>query len=215
MVTEEETWAELPEEEAELLTASGLTHRQQLFCLYYARSFNASKAYRMAYDCGKKTAGSGGSRLLANPRVGETVEKLKRLRMGRTLLTMPDVVRRYMDIAFADITDFLTFGPEEVPDRGKDADPEHPYKVVDAVHLKPWDQVDGQLIAEVAQSSSGVRLKLFDPMKALQWLADYLREEEAARGEDGAVDDPITRSLKEAMAGGVFSKTDGDSPLSL
>lgn len=46
-----------------------LTDKQQLFCLYYIRSFNATKAYQKAYGCDYYSAMRNGSRLLKNDKV--------------------------------------------------------------------------------------------------------------------------------------------------
>ena len=42
----------------------GLNTRQEIFCMYYFRYQNASKAYRLAYGCSERVANVNGSRLL-------------------------------------------------------------------------------------------------------------------------------------------------------
>src|SRR4051812_11834543 len=41
-----------------------LNDKQKMFCLYYIKYFNATKAYQKAYECDYFTANANGSRLL-------------------------------------------------------------------------------------------------------------------------------------------------------
>lgn len=41
--------------------SSDLTDKQRLFCIYYIKYFNATKAYRKAYECSYATAMSNGA----------------------------------------------------------------------------------------------------------------------------------------------------------
>ena len=54
-----------------------LTDKQQLFCIYYIRCFNATKAYQKAYECDYATAVVAGPRLLGNVRIKEEIFQLK------------------------------------------------------------------------------------------------------------------------------------------
>ena len=58
---------ELLPEEIETLNNEELTEKQRLFCLYYVRWFNATKAYQKAYGCDYTTAMVNGCKLLSNP----------------------------------------------------------------------------------------------------------------------------------------------------
>ena len=84
-----------------------LTDKQQLFCIYYIRCFNATKAYQKAYGCNYTTAMSEGSKHLRNPKIKEEIFRLKQERLNREFLSESDIFQKYMDIAFADITDYL------------------------------------------------------------------------------------------------------------
>ena len=171
-----------------------LTEKQRLFCLYYVRCFNATKAYQKAYECSWETAVVAGSRLLGNVKVQNEIQALKQSRLNRELLDEHDIFQKYMDIAFADITDFVEFGQEEEyvisqfglvqvedPVTGKKA----PLKQkVNTVRFKESDRVDGTLITEVKNGASGAFVKLADRMKALEWLAEHMdiaTEEQKAR----------------------------------
>ncbi|MFQ9151632.1 MAG: terminase small subunit [Blautia sp.] len=41
-----------------------LTDKQRLFCIYYSRCFNATKAYQKAYGCDEYAARTNGSRMM-------------------------------------------------------------------------------------------------------------------------------------------------------
>lgn len=163
---------------------AGLTEKQRLFCLFYVRYFNATKAYQKAYGCAYSTAASAGSRLLENAEVRKEIMELKQGRLNQQLLDESDIFQKYMDIAFSDITDFLTFGQKEVPVMGafgplKVEDPDTGKKipvtkVVNVVRFRESDEVDGTLISEVRQGKDGASIKLPDRMKALEWIAEHM-----------------------------------------
>lgn len=173
-----------------------LTDKQRLFCLHYVRCFNATKAYQKAYGCDYFSAKAHGYELLQTVAVREEVQRLKQNRLNREMLDEHDIFQKYMDIAFADITDYVEFGREEVqvmgafgpvevndPETGERAPLK---KIVNTVRFKESDQVDGTLIAEVKQGKDGASVKLMDRMKALNWLAEHMdlaTEEQKARIE--------------------------------
>lgn len=149
-----------------------LTDKQQLFCIYYIRCFNATKAYQKAYECDYATAVVAGPRLLGNVRIKEEIFQLKQERLNREFLSETDIFQKYMDIAFADVTDFVEFGNEEIEvilDTG-----EHKTITVSHVNIKNDTDVDGSIISEVSKGKDGVKVKLADRMKALQWLSDHM-----------------------------------------
>ena len=149
-----------------------LTDKQQLFCIYYIRCFNATKAYQKAYGVDYATAVVNGPRLLGNARIKDEIYRLKQERLNRELLSESDVFQKYMDIAFADVTDFVEFGNEDVDmilDTG-----ERKTITVSHVNIKNDADVDGTIISEVSKGKDGVKVKLADRMKALQWLTDHM-----------------------------------------
>lgn len=161
-----------------------LTDKQRLFCLYYSRSFNATRSYQKAYGVDYLTACANGPRLLGNDRVKEEITRLKEQRYAKELLRPEDIFQKYMDIAFADITDYLQFGREEVPVMGpfgpvavKDevtGEKRVITKEINVVKFKESAEIDGTILAEVKQGRDGASIKLHDRMKALQWLADHM-----------------------------------------
>ena len=191
-----------------------LTDKQRLFCIYYIRSFNATKAYQKAYGCNYENAMQNGSRMLRNDKVKAEVLRLKQERLNREFLSESDIFQKYMDIAFADITDYLEFGTEEVPVMAiygpvKVKDPETGEekaltKVINKVHFKSSSDVDGTIISEVKQGKDGASIKLSDRMKALEWLSGHMNmgtEEQLARLEQLRAQTDLTRARKQALTG--------------
>lgn len=160
------------DEVEQMVENSDLTDKQQLFCLYYIRCFNATKAYQKAYGCSYETALTNGSALLGNTRIKNKIQELKKNRLNREMLSEEDIFQKYMDIAFADITDYVSFGTKEIEytdKAGNDRRAEISY-----VDLKESTEIDGTLITEISQGKDGVKIKLADRMKALQWIADHM-----------------------------------------
>lgn len=157
----------IEEEVNKVLENTELTDKQRLFCIYYIKCFNATKAYQKAYGCKYDVANAEGYKLLVNPCIKTEIEKLKQNRFNRAMLSEDDIFQKYIDIAFADITDYLDFGNEEV--EGEFG----PY-TKSYVNIKNSFEVDGALISEVSQGKDGIKLKLQDKMKALQWLSDRM-----------------------------------------
>lgn len=148
-----------------------LTDKQRLFCILYVRCFNATKAYQKAYGCRYEIAVTEGSALLRNPRVKEEITSLKQARLNQEMLDEHDIFQKYIDIAFADITDFVEFGREKVQVMGAFGSVE---KEINTVRFRESTDVDGSLIAEIKQGKDGASIKLSDRLKALNWLADHM-----------------------------------------
>lgn len=161
-----------------------LTDKQRLFCIKYIRCFNATKAYQKAYGVDYDTAMAAGSRMLRNVKVKEEIQRMKQNHLNRELLEESDIFQKYMDIAFADITDYVQFGRENVPVMGpygpievKDKETgerKQLTKEVNVIKFRESPDVDGTLISEVKQGRDGASIKLADRMKALAWLSDHM-----------------------------------------
>ncbi|MBG9548338.1 terminase small subunit [Cytobacillus firmus] len=157
-----------------------LTDKQRLFCIYYLKYFNATKAYQKAYECDYFTAKANGSRLLTKANISTEIDRLKAEQAAELKLDVKDVLQKYIDIAFADITDFVEFGQKS--EKGKQivgfeedgepiyTDTEEKYNYVS---FKNFDEVDGTIITEVRKGKDGVAVKLADKMKALEVLSKY------------------------------------------
>lgn len=162
-----------------VIESDELNDKQKMFCLYYIKYFNATKAYQQAYGVDRNTAESIAYRLMGNDGVRREIERLKQERFNGILLDAQAVLQKYIDIAFADITDFVEFGQEKRPELDHNLEPlldengdEITYSI-SYVHLKNADEVDGTLITEVKKGKDGVSVKLADKMKALEFLSKY------------------------------------------
>lgn len=161
-----------------------LTDKQRLFCCLYIKCFNATKAYQKAYGCSYEVAASNGYRMMENDGVKNEIQRLKQNRLNREMLSEEDVFQKYMDIAFADITDYVEFGRETVPVMGpfgpvvvKDEETGEKAEIkkeINVVRFKESIEVDGTLISEIKQGKDGASIKLADRMKALQWISDHM-----------------------------------------
>lgn len=146
---------EFVEEEIKALALhEELTDRQMLFCIYYIQSFNATKAYMKAYNCKYETAAVEGSRLLRNPKIKNVIMELKENRLNRALLSEDDIFQKYMDIAFADMNDYM-----EIKNN--------------TIILKDSVTFDGTLVKKVSTGKID-SIELQDRMRALQWLSDHM-----------------------------------------
>jgi len=132
-----------------------LTDKQRDFCLHYICCFNATKSYQKAYGCNYAQANAHGTRLLINGSIKSEIEKLMQIRTECLLIGPEDIFQLFMEIAFADISDIVSFDNE-------------------GVYLKDSKEIDGRLISELTLSKDGVKVKLLDRMKALQWLSDHM-----------------------------------------
>lgn len=139
-----------------VVESDNLTDKQQLFCIYYIKYFNATKAYQKAYGCDYVSAMSNGSRLLRNDKVSNEIDRLREDKLNEKKLSVDDILQKYIDIAFADIGDYV--------ERGEDGF---------FVKVKPLEQMDTSIISELSNTENGIKLKLADKMRALDMLAKY------------------------------------------
>ncbi len=140
--------------DAEEVTGNdSLNSRQQLFCVLYARCFNATKAYQKAYGCTYESAMAAGSNLLRNSKVREEIKRLKQGRMARELIAEEDIVQMYIDILYADINDYIDAKNNMVNLSGPCA--------------------DGRLVKKVSFGKTD-SVELLDKMAALKWLSDHM-----------------------------------------
>ena len=188
------------EDVSQVVINDELTDQQQLFCLYQSRMFNYTKAYMKAYPgCTYASAAVLGSRLMKNPVIRKEIEQLKQNHMNREMLKQEDIFQKYMDIAFADMNDYISFGQEEI-------DTDYGPKKVNSVRLKESKDIDGTLITEVKQGRDGVSVKLADRMKAIDWLADHM---DIATAEQKAKIEQI-RAKTAIMSGTSEEETEDD-----
>ena len=168
----------------DVLENMDLTDKQQLFCLYFIKCFNATKAYQKAYGCSYNTAAVEGCRLLKNPKIKEVIKKMKQERFTKDYLTQEDIFQKYMDIAFSDVGDYVRFGKKQEPQwQKKDGeyvpviDPNTgKQKIIEYnyIDLKESEEIDTSILAEVSDGKSGIKVKMQDQLKALEWLSTHM-----------------------------------------
>lgn len=144
---------------------SDLTDKQRLFCIYYTKYWNATKAYQKVYESTYATGRTNGSRLLTNANIRLEIERLKKDIADGIMIDARAVLQKYIDVAFADIGDYVEFGTY-------------------AFTMKDLSEVDTSIITEASNTEDGIKFKLADKMKALDFLAKYtdlLNENELKR----------------------------------
>ena len=161
---------ELLPEEIETLNNEELTEKQRLFFFFFVRWFNATKAYRKAYSCDYFTAAANGPRLLGNARIKEEIQRIKDAKIKQTMYSTEDYFQKMIDIAYSDVTDYLSFGQEEAQDKNGNT------FMMNVINLKESCDVDGTLIQEVKQGKDGIAVKLVSKEFALKWLDKHYSE---------------------------------------
>lgn len=161
---------------SEMIDSPELTDKQRLFAEIYVKNFNATQAAIKA-GYAPDSAHVTGYDLLRNPKVRTYVQYLKELKKQSIMITEDDIVERYMRIAFADMTDFVSFGQKDIP-VVFEVDPNTGQKIIttqriNTLNFKEDYEVDGGLICEIKVGKQGASLKLEDRQKALDWLAKY------------------------------------------
>ena len=157
-----------------------LTDKQQLFCVLYAKTPNATQAYMKAYDCTYETALRSGPRLLGNVGIKNEIKRLKKLRFENQLFDEHDIFQWYLDVATASITDYVDFGREKIQVIGafgplvnkETGDPIT--KEINYVKFRQASQVNGQIIKKIKLGKDGASIELYDAMAAMKWLSEHM-----------------------------------------
>lgn len=157
-----------------------LNERELLFCIFYIRNYNGAMAViKAGFNPGNaQRAAEMAYQILHREPVKKEIQRIKELKRQSIMITEDDIVERHMKIAFADMTDFVTFGKKQVPlvDRlgvVKDSDGEIVTIEANYVTFNESDQIDGGLICEVKQGRQGSSLKLEDRQKSLKFLEEF------------------------------------------
>lgn len=169
----------------EIVETSELDEEHQLFCIYYLKYHNKVKAYqKVKPNTPYNSACVMASRWSKQPAVIEEINRLKKELYEDALLDPHDIVQKYIDIAFADINDYLEYGREEIPVIGafgpviaknpKTGEDEILKQTINTVRFKESVYVDGTILSEVKQGRNGASIKLADRMKALDWLSKHM-----------------------------------------
>lgn len=167
-------------ETVQAINNSDLSDKHQLFCLFYVKSFNATRAYQKVYGCSYQTALTNGPALLRNTRIRNEIQRLKEERFKDQFFDEHDIFQWYLDIATASITDYVSFGREEVQVSNMfgpvfDEKTGKPVmREINYVKFKESDEVDGRIIKKVKMGKDGASIELYDSMKAMEWLAEHM-----------------------------------------
>ncbi len=139
-----------------------MTPKQERFVQEYLIDLSATKAaIRAGYS--KRTANRIGPQLLVKTCVAAAIKEAIDQRQRRLEITQDRVVQQLAKIAFSDMKDFAEWNP-------------------DGIRMRPSEDVDGTLVAEVSEtrsefaggSNTTVKIKRFDALKALELLGRHL-----------------------------------------
>lgn len=141
----------IKEEKREKACDLDITEKRELFCLYYVKYRNKVKAYQKAFSCSYETACGNASNLSKNIDVKARIDELLRDLHENIEFSIQDIAQKQIDIATADIKDFVDL------DGG-------------VVKLRDADEIDGTLIKSIKNTQFGIQVQLKDSQKAMEWL---------------------------------------------
>lgn len=134
-----------------------LTPKQACFVEEYLTDLNATQAaIRAGYS--PKMAGRIGFQLLEKSGIQAAIQAAQRERSARTGVTADRVVQEIARVAFASLSDVMTWGPDGAQVRRDDE------ITTDAVAA----------IAEITETNFGVKVKLHNKVAALEQLAKHV-----------------------------------------
>lgn len=151
----------------ETLQNDDLTPEQQMFCVYYSRTFNAAQSYQKAYGCKYETAMVNGCMLLRNTKVRQEIERLKEIKRQQIVTGTEDIVELQMRIAFGDIGNVVEFGRETIETKdGRSVE-------INSLRAKESNEVDTQLIKSITEGQNGLTVVMKDEQRAIDWLTKF------------------------------------------
>lgn len=168
--------------EYEIVPSAGLNDKQMLFCMHYVKCWNATKSYQKAYECDYRTAHANAHRMMANDGIKSEIDRLKRALRESVMIDARHILQKYLDIAFADIKDYMAFGTEVIhvpvvkkgePVLDEDGNPTYEAVKYQYMELKNDVDVDGTIITSIKKTKEGIAVTLADRMEALAVLLRY------------------------------------------
>lgn len=193
--TKKSTKAEKEIEVEEPAEISELSSKEILFCIYYTQYHNKTKAYQKAYACKYESAHANAWKLWQKKAIQEMVDEMLEQQRNEAKLKAEDIFNKFIDIAFANMHDYVKYGSQEmiITDKGKPLYKENDDGELIAlterknyVEFQDSDNLDGSIVTEVKQGKGGVSIKLADRVRALDWLSKHFAEfnpEQQARVE--------------------------------
>ena len=154
-VANENTKEETTENIAEKETAedAGLSDKQRLFCMFYVQSRNQVKAYQKAFQCSYKVACSHANAMWKKVEIQNEINRQLNEYRSAVRIETEDLFQWYLDIARADVNDFVDISQGYVQLRG---------------------EIDGTIVQEIGNTRYGTKIKLNDRMKAMEWLGEHI-----------------------------------------
>ena len=163
-----------------------LTEKQKDFCRYFVRNKNATQAYFKAYGCSYSAAGVEGFKNLTKPKIQAEIKRLKAIKHAALGdLCGDDIVMKHMEIAFSDLTDYVEIENVIATKQDRLTGKAKPIVIVDpetkeakpliktSLKLKASSEIDGTLLTEISEGREGIKVKLADKQKSLDFLARY------------------------------------------
>lgn len=147
-----------------------LTPKQAMFVKEYLVDLNATQAaIRAGYS--KRTASEQGARLLANVKIQAALGELQQQRSDRLTISADRIEQELARIAFSQITDVVEWRREKL-NNNPEQDDKPPVEIqqVQLINSNALPTEVTATIQEVAQTTHGVRIKLYDKLKALELL---------------------------------------------
>lgn len=133
-----------------------LTDREKLYCRYYLKYYNQTKAYMLTFGVGSTEANKRAYLTHNKKAVQAEIARLQEAHFKQIDLKIESIVQHHLDIAFADINDYIEIGEDG--------------------NARLKQGADGRLVSEISYTptSGGFRIKLADRQKSLDWLAEHL-----------------------------------------
>jgi phage terminase small subunit len=144
--------------------------KHEIFCHEYLVDLNATQACIRAGFAGKY-ANRQAYALMARDDVKKRIEELMKRRRKRIDIAEEDILAELAAIAFANASDFATV------DIGEGLDKAGNPVEVKRVNIKSTEDIDQSklpALAGIKMSTSGIEIKAYDKMKALELLMRHL-----------------------------------------
>ena len=123
---------------------SKLTDQQQQFCHAYLRTFNGTDAYQSVYRSKSRNgAGAAASELLRNPKIQRYLSELRERISNRSEATLERTLAEISRVAFADITDFLSFSDRGLSLKDSDNLADDVTAAIESVNIKETETDNG------------------------------------------------------------------------
>ncbi|MBD5515372.1 MAG: terminase [Lachnospiraceae bacterium] len=140
-----------------------LSEKQRLFCLYYIKYRNQVKAYQKAFQCSYENACRNAYTLGKNREVQKEIDRVLDELHQDIRIDIKDLIQQQIDIARADINDFVDISSGSVCVR---------------------QDMDGTLVKEIKETKEGISIKLYDKQKAIEFLKNNLPDETSGQAAD-------------------------------